>query len=189
MDSPSPTRSQDAATPVSLAIDGMTCASCVRRVERALQAVPGVSAANVNLATERADIAFAGPADVPAAIAAIHKAGYAVAEESLELSIVGMTCASCVGRVERALGKVPGVLAASVNLASERAQVRVVRGVAAGDLIRAIERAGYEARIDSGARNTGDDDETRRAAERAALKRSLGWAAVFALPVFLLEMG
>ncbi|HEY6611027.1 MAG TPA: heavy metal translocating P-type ATPase, partial [Pseudomonas sp.] len=189
MDSPSPTRSQDAATPVSLAIDGMTCASCVRRVERALQTVPGVSAANVNLATERVDIAFAGPPDVPAAIAAIHKAGYAVAEESLELSVVGMTCASCVGRVERALGKVPGVLTASVNLASERAQVRVVRGVTAGELIRAIARAGYEARIDSGARGIEDDDETRRAAERAALKRSLGWAAVFALPVFLLEMG
>lgn len=188
MDSPSPTRSQDAATPLSLAIDGMTCASCVRRVERALQAVPGVSAAHVNLATERADVAFAGPPDVTAAIAAIHQAGYAVAEESLDLSVAGMTCASCVGRVERALGKVPGVLAASVNLASERAQVRVLRGVAAGELVRAIERAGYEARLDSGARSAEDADETRRA-ERAALKRALGWAAVFTLPVFLLEMG
>jgi len=189
MDTPRPTRSQDAAAPLSLAIDGMTCASCVRRVERALQAVPGISAANVNLATERADIVFAGPPDVPAAIAAIHKAGYAVAEESLDLGIAGMTCASCVGRVERALGKVPGVLAASVNLASERAQIRVVRGVAAGDLIRAIERAGYVARIDSGARGTEDDEQNRRATELASLKRSLGWAAVFALPVFLLEMG
>ncbi|MNQ22013.1 Copper-transporting P-type ATPase [compost metagenome] len=167
MDTPSPTRSQDAAAPLSLAIDGMTCASCVRRVERALQAVPGVSAANVNLATERADIVFAGPPDVAAAIAAIDKAGYTVAEESLELSIDGMTCASCVGRVERALGKVPGVLAASVNLASERAQVRVVRGLATGE--PAIPRGSTAARAAAGT-------TTRRAAPPNWLRSSAHWA-------------
>ena len=177
------------ATHLSLAIDGMTCASCVGRVERALKKVPGVATANVNLATERADIAFAGAPDVTAAIEAVHKAGYEVPEESHDLHVIGMTCASCVGRVERALKKIPGVLEASVNLATERASIRALRGVDAGALIQAIERAGYEARLDTG-ETTGEDAEAaRHAAEMNALKRSLTLAGLLTLPVFLLEMG
>ena len=88
---------------ISLPIEGMTCASCVGRVEKALKAVPGVHKASVNLATERADITFDGAPDVAAAVQAVQKAGYAVAENTVELSVSGMTCASCVGRVEKAL--------------------------------------------------------------------------------------
>ncbi|WP_313213081.1 heavy metal-associated domain-containing protein, partial [Stenotrophomonas sp.] len=94
---------------LSLPIEGMTCASCVGRVERALTAVPGVMSASVNLATERADLGFIGAADPLAAVRAIESAGYTVREDSTELSIEGMTCASCVGRVERSLAQVPGV--------------------------------------------------------------------------------
>lgn len=107
-------------TELDLPVSGMTCASCAGRVERALKKVPGVAAASVNLASEQARVQ--APADsLPALLAAVEQAGYQVPARSLELSIEGMTCASCVGRVERALKKVPGVREVSVNLASERA--------------------------------------------------------------------
>ncbi|GAB3484566.1 heavy metal translocating P-type ATPase [Azotobacter salinestris] len=179
----------DQAAHLSLTIEGMTCASCVGRVERALNKVPGVTGTSVNLASERADVAFAGAPDVDAAIAAVHKAGYQVAEDGIELSVTGMTCASCVGRVERALNKVPGVTGASVNLASERAQVRVLRGVPTTALIAAIERAGYAAKPVTATSELLDAEEARRGAELASLKRALALAAVLTLPVFVLEMG
>ncbi|MCQ4345908.1 heavy metal translocating P-type ATPase [Pseudomonas stutzeri] len=181
--------SQDSGRPLSLSIDGMTCASCVGRVERALHKVPGVSAASVNLASARAEVSFAGTPDVAAAIAAVHKAGYAVGEESIELAVDGMTCASCVGRVERALGKVPGVTEAYVNLASERARVRVLRGLPASALIAAIARAGYSATPLAAPGAQADAEEARRQAELDELRRSLLLASLFTLPVFLLEMG
>jgi Cu+-exporting ATPase len=109
---------------LSLAVEGMTCASCAGRVERALAALPGVAEASVNLATERAEVAFDGPADPRAAASAVEAAGYAVPEETAELAVEGMHCASCVGRTERALLAVPGVLEAAVNLATERARRR-----------------------------------------------------------------
>jgi Cu+-exporting ATPase len=72
---------------LSLSVEGMTCASCAGRVERALLAVPGVAYASVNLATERAEVAFDGPADPRAAAAAVQSAGYRAADETVELSI------------------------------------------------------------------------------------------------------
>ena len=179
---------------VELPVEGMTCASCVGRVERALKKVPGVRDAVVNLATEKASLSLDDPAQaravVPAAIAAVEKAGYAVPQRRFDLQVDGMTCASCVGRVERALQKVPGVQSASVNLATARASVQASGAVDAPALIAAIAKAGYEAapvaREQSGAE---DATAARQAAELAALKRSLAFAAVFALPVFVLEMG
>ena len=105
-------------------VAGMTCASCVGRVEKAILAVPGVDSASVNLATERADVTFRDRADPLAVAQAIRNSGYAAGEETVELGVEGMTCASCVGRVEKALKATPGVLEASVNLATERATVR-----------------------------------------------------------------
>jgi len=176
---------------LSLPIEGMTCASCVGRVERALTAVPGVQTASVNLATERADLSFIGAPDPQAAVHAIERAGYTVREATTELSIEGMTCASCVGRVERGLAQLPGVIAASVNLATERAQVRHLAGtVSVADLVAAVENAGYTARaagVSTAA--AGDQEEERREAEARALRRSLLLAAVLTLPVFILEMG
>jgi Cu+-exporting ATPase len=133
------------ATPHSLTlpVSGMTCASCVRRVERHLKAVPGVAEASVNLATEQASVQGDAALDLGALTAAIHKAGFEVGTEQQELQIGGMSCASCVGRVEKALNKVPGVLSASVNLATERATVRVLSNVPVAVLQQAVERAGY----------------------------------------------
>ncbi len=183
-------RSADAVSTVSLSIDGMSCASCVGRVERALKAVPGVGTASVNLATERADISFDGAADLPAAIEAIERTGFHVVEDDIELAISGMSCASCVGRVERVLSAVPGVRQASVNLATERAQVKVARGVSGADLVRAVAATGFEARaLASGDGGTADREAQQRDAERHALRRALGLAAILTLPVFVLEMG
>ncbi|OZA28963.1 MAG: copper-translocating P-type ATPase [Hydrogenophilales bacterium 17-61-9] len=131
------------ACTLAVGIDGMTCASCAARVEKVLKQVPGVTDATVNLATETATIS--GAADVAAVQSAIEKAGFSVPTESFTLDIAGMTCASCSARVEKAFDKTPGVLEASVNLATEQATLKVVRGTALPALIAAVERAGYGA--------------------------------------------
>jgi len=141
----------------ALPIDGMTCASCVARVEKALGKVPGVGEANVNLATETAQLTPGAAApDLQSAIdavRAVEQAGYEVPRQSARLRIVGMTCASCVGRVEKALGRVPGVLSASVNLATETAEVTWAgrtagRATLQAVLLAAVAKAGYEAALD-----------------------------------------
>ena len=132
---------------LSFGIEGMTCASCVARVEKALRAVPGVEQVNVNLGTERAAVVADRQADFGAMQRAVEKAGYTIAQEEMDLDIEGMSCASCVGRVEKALRKVDGVLEASVNLATESAHVRFAAGVAPDALVDAVEKAGYHARL------------------------------------------
>ncbi|HGM5284423.1 TPA: heavy metal translocating P-type ATPase [Serratia liquefaciens] len=178
-------------TRLSLPVEGMTCASCVGRVERALKAVPGVQTATVNLATERADITFGDRTDPQAAVGAIESAGYAVREETTELGIEDMTCASCVGRVEKALRQIPGVIEANVNLATERARVRHSAGIVTTAMLEAaVEQAGYKARRLSAATASSDDqDSERRENEARGLRRSLLIAALLTLPVFVLEMG
>jgi P-type Cu+ transporter len=136
---------ETAARDLRLPIAGMTCASCVARVEKALAAVPGVQAASVNLATEVATIKRAPSVTMDALAKAVERAGYEVAHEELDLAVRGMTCASCVARVEKALGKVPGVVSASVNLATERAHVVAVAGTGIDVLRSAVDAAGYEA--------------------------------------------
>jgi len=143
------TTSAPATTDLDLGVSGMTCASCVRRVEKALGRVPGVASVSVNLATERARLAFSGPPDaqaIEAAAEAIEAAGFQAERREFDLSITGMTCASCAGRVEKALARVPGVEQASVNLATERAHVVAFAGsVEVAGLVAAVERAGYGA--------------------------------------------
>jgi Cu+-exporting ATPase len=172
---------------IKLSISDMTCASCVRRVEKAIETVPGVSGAAVNLATEKADVTFDGAPDIAAVAAAVRGAGYGVDEDVLEFPVEGMTCASCIGRVEKALKAVPGVVDATANLAQERARVRLARGAATfDDLAAAIERTGYKA-VRVAADAPAEDD--RRAAEASALKRDLIIAAVLTAPLFVMEMG
>ncbi|WP_066342358.1 heavy metal translocating P-type ATPase [Azohydromonas lata] len=133
--------------PWELPIEGMTCASCVARVERTLKAVPGVTETSVNLATETASVQADPSVPLQALREAVERAGYGVVRQTLRLRIEGMTCASCVARVERALRRVPGVLDAEVNLATEVATVTVAaRQADASTLIAAIEKAGYAAR-------------------------------------------
>ncbi|NNU81739.1 copper-translocating P-type ATPase [Halovulum dunhuangense] len=169
-----------------LRVTGMTCASCVGRVERALSSLPGVSRAEVNLATESARIA--GTPDIAAVLERLAETGYPAAEEETALSVTGMTCASCVGRVERALRAVPGVTAASVNLATETA---TIRHAAVPDLparlIVAIAEAGYQAEPRGG--RTEDARAEEKSREIADLGRQTLIAGALTLPVFVLEMG
>ncbi len=132
-----------ATTEFRLPVQGMTCASCVARVERVLQRQPGVAEVSVNLATEEALVR--GSADLqPLQLAeVIRKAGYEVPLQHTELQVEGMTCASCVGRVEKALRKLPGVAEVSVNLATEKAGVEALGGVSWATLAAAVEKAGY----------------------------------------------
>ena len=132
-------------SPLAVGIAGMTCASCSARVEKVLKQLPGVTDATVNLATET--VTISGETDVASVQRAIEKAGFSVPAESFTFDITGMTCASCSARVEKALAKVPGVLDASVNLATERATVKVTQGTSAATLIAAVERAGYGAQL------------------------------------------
>lgn len=184
-----PTSAADARGAFQIAIGDMTCASCVTRVENAVKAVPGVAAASVNLATERADIRFFGQPDIPAVVKAIETAGYAVRIRDVDLALKGMTCASCVLRVENAIKSVPGVTGVAVNLATERAHVSYVDGAPIVDAVqRAVRNAGYEAEA-MAAGDNGDRERDARAAEIATLRRDTIIAASLALPVFVVEMG
>ncbi|QTF56331.1 heavy metal translocating P-type ATPase [Stutzerimonas frequens] len=166
----------------TLPVSGMTCASCAGRVERALLKVPGVAAANVNLANEQVRIE-GDDLGVATLIEAVEKAGYGVPVHSIELNIEGMTCASCVGRVERALLKVPGVRSAAVNLASERAHVEVIGTPAPAVLIQAVEAAGYQASAGD-QQQPAQDAERRLQRERWAVIAALLLAAPLVLPMF-----
>ncbi len=168
---------------LSFAVEGMTCASCVARVERVLKAQPGVIAASANLAAERAEVTFGAPASAEGLSQALAKAGYPVRARHLRLAVEGMTCASCVARVERALKADPAVADAVVNLATNRAEVDLWSEVPVARLIARIEKAGY------GAREILGDEVDPRAREEAALWRDTWIAAALTLPVFGVEMG
>ena len=114
-----------------LPVRGMTCASCVAHVEKALKGVDGVANVTVNLSSEKATVQLDPEATgIGSLVEAVRETGYEIPTETVTLSIGGMTCASCTAHVERALSKVPGVVTASVNLASEKATVTFLPGVA-----------------------------------------------------------
>lgn len=169
-------------------VEGLSCASCVRRVETALAAVPGVTAASVNLAAETARVMYGAPADPAALTGALAKAGYPARTVETTFEVGNMSCASCAGRVEKALKAAPGVLGARVNLAAETATVTWLEGAATPAAIgAAAARAGYPARPRDAA---GPPDASERKADEAAgLWRLALVAGLLTLPVFVLEMG
>ncbi|MFP3677926.1 heavy metal translocating P-type ATPase [Pseudomonas sp. URMO17WK12:I12] len=176
------------STTFDLPIAGMTCASCAGRVERALSKVIGATAVSVNLATEQARVQ--APSDsLPALMAAVEQAGYSVPRHSLELSIDGMTCASCVGRVERALAKVPGVQSVSVNLANERAHLELLGQIDPQTLIAAVTKAGYAASVWEVEHPPTDTQQQRLHRERWALIMALLLALPLVLPMLLQPFG
>jgi len=171
-----------ADTRQTFAIAGMTCASCVARVEKALQAVPGVINATVNLATEKASVRAVAGVSMAALTGAVEKAGYEVPATTVNLAISGMTCAACVDRIEKSLQKVPGVRDASINLVTGKAQIRSA-DVPADILIAAVQKAGYDAALIT--------DDAPPAVKTNALP---GWwpvavAALFTLPLALPMVG
>jgi Cu+-exporting ATPase len=168
---PDPAMTSTAIAPLDtfrIPVTGMTCASCVGRVEKTLKKVPGVVDATVNLATEEAAVQVKPGVGALVLAEAVRKAGYGVATEEHTLQIGGMTCASCVARVEKALLKVPGVSAAAVNLATEKATVQALSTVPVAALIAAVAKAGYTA------------SDLRGGAPAAANRRLPEWWAVAA---------
>ncbi|MGH7588205.1 MAG: heavy metal translocating P-type ATPase, partial [Gemmatimonadota bacterium] len=174
---------------VRLPIEGMDCASCAVTVGRALRDVHGVEDAAVNFASGEATVQLSEQVDPHALVEAVGRAGYAVREQELELAVEGMHCASCVARVESELAAVPGVKAASVNLATETALVRAIPGTASGrDLVAAVRRAGYDATPVTGATREEEARRAERAREEARLGRRFWIALVFTAPLVVLEM-
>ncbi|MDP5307492.1 heavy metal translocating P-type ATPase [Paracoccus spongiarum] len=177
------------STELDLDIPGISCASCAARIERSLAPVPGVSRISVNPVTRRAhlDLAGASLADVAGAL---REAGYPPALATTRLAIDGMTCASCAGRVERALLARPDVAEAVVNLVTHGATVTHAPGVGPEALAGTVSAAGYPARPQAaeGGRPAAPS-RNRSRDEAAALRRSFLWALVLTLPVFLAEMG
>ncbi|WP_420003543.1 heavy metal translocating P-type ATPase [Arenibacterium sp. LLYu02] len=174
--------------PATLSIEGMSCAGCVGRVDRTLAALPGVSEVSVNLAAETARLTVSTPEGLRAADAALRELGKPARHQTVQLAIEGMTCGGCVGRVERALNALPGVVSASVNLAAETAQVEILQGTLTPSQVAAAStEAGYRARL--AAASDTEDRAARKDREARDLRRQVGIAALLTLPVFVLEMG
>ncbi len=171
---------------LQLKITGMGCASCVGRVEGALASVPGVTEASVNFATETASVTYAGP--VQALTDALDQAGYPAALEHTILRIEGMSCASCVRKIENLLTSDPAVTDAQVNLATERAVITYVDGATTPRALAELcTKAGYPAYVVEAEEQTQSD--RNKSQETQSLTRATLFAAALALPVFILEMG
>ncbi|TDL84901.1 heavy metal translocating P-type ATPase [Meridianimarinicoccus aquatilis] len=172
----------------TLSIEGITCASCVGRVEKALAGLDGVSDVAVNLASETARLSLDDPSRLTDATQTLASLGYPARTSKVTLNIASMSCASCVGRVDKALADVPGVLSVSVNLAAETATVEYFEGaVSLGDLMAASAAIGYPAEIAEA--QASQSRVARKAEEADGLRRSVLLAAILTLPVFILEMG
>ncbi len=173
---------------IQLSITGMSCASCVGRVENALNDVPGVSGASVNLANETARFQSDFPAATGAAIEALSAAGYPARTARVTLNVGAMSCASCVGQVEQALKAAPGILDVAVNLAAETAAVSYLPDVITPkEIAESSTAAGYPAEVaDTDAQVSRSE---RKADEAKALARRVVFAAILTVPVFILEMG
>lgn len=175
---------------ITLPITGMTCAMCVKNVERTLNKAEGVDNVLVNLATEKAMISFDGDKlKTQDLVKQVEKSGYGVATASVELPITGMTCAMCEKNVTRALNKPQGVLDVSVNLATEKATVTYLPGVVRrNDLIKAVENAGYGV-IDTSTMDAPEDAEAQaRQAEIDRQTRLVQIGAAFTIPLTILSM-
>ncbi|MEJ2029174.1 MAG: heavy metal translocating P-type ATPase [Maritimibacter sp.] len=173
---------------VILSVEGMSCASCVGRVVRGLSAVDGINDVAVNLASETAQLHLDSPERLLEAADTLDKLGYPARRAEVVLSISSMTCASCVGRVDRALEALPGVLEVNVNLASDTARVSYLEGsVTPEALIAATTAIGYPAEIAE--RSGAESPSARKDKEARALRRKLALAAILTLPVFVVEMG
>ncbi|AMQ87457.1 heavy metal translocating P-type ATPase [Marinobacter sp. LQ44] len=166
-------------------VDGMSCASCVGRIEKALMGQRGVAEAQVNLATGKATVEFDQPATPAMLIDSIKEAGYQPRVQSADIPVIGMTCGSCVSRIERALNKQPGMVKASVNLTTQKAFVEFLPDTLSVPRIhRAIRDAGYEPQEPDASSETEEQDR-----EGIDLRRKVIFAAALTIPVVLIAMG
>ena len=176
------------ATELGFEVEKLNCAGCVGRAEKALAAVPGVTSARVNLATQRAAVTARAEVGLTDLQAALRRAGYPMRVHTREFDVANMSCGSCIARVEQALNTQPGVLRASANLSTGRVQADLSDPASAPDLARALTSAGYPAQPVADT-VTPDDPTARQTAEARALAQRFGLALVLTLPVFVVEMG
>jgi len=173
------------AKQITLPVQGMTCASCVTHVERALRNVEGVADVNVNLATEKASVEFTPEGtEVSELISAVRDSGYDVSTEKVTLPIGGMTCASCVAHVEGALANTPGVLNVNVNLATEKATVEYIPTLTGlPDFRRAVAEAGYE--VLPTVEEKAEEELSREVRKMQDARRRMLLAWAFTIPIIL----
>jgi len=167
-------------------ITGMTCTTCAATIQKGLAETPGVEQANISFASEKASIEY-DPTRVDLAMLnkTVSELGYGTATRKSIFPVRGMTCASCVARVEEALSGVPGVVSTSVNLASEKATVEYMEGIEPTDLRRAVKDAGYELGSEA---ETLEDVATTALRETRAVRKRLILAVSLAIPIFVLSM-
>ncbi|MFQ5846914.1 MAG: heavy metal translocating P-type ATPase [Candidatus Methylomirabilales bacterium] len=175
---------------IELPIEGMTCASCAAHIEETLRGLPGVQETGVNFATERATVKYEpNGADPMTLVKAVRDAGYEVSLEQVSLPISGMTCASCVSHVERALLGVDGVIAANVNLATEKATVtRIPATATLAHFKQAVADAGYEVlevpEAAAAAEEAGDHEQRKMQAARFRMQVAWGFTTPIILWMF-----
>lgn len=176
---------------LTLPVLGMTCANCVAAVERNAKKVAGVNDAVVNFASEKVLLSYDPAVAQPeAVIERIHKAGYEVPTATLELPLLGMTCANCAGNIQRALNKVDGVLEANVNYANEKATVNYIVGVTSRpEMVAAVRKAGYDVVEATAGEELEDAEAAARQAEIRHQQKRFLVGAIFTAPLIILSMG
>jgi Cu+-exporting ATPase len=180
---------------ITLPVMGMTCANCVASVERNTKKVDGITAANVNFASEKVTFTYDPALVKPQAvtvdvIAHIQKAGYEIPVAETELSLLGMTCTNCANTIERRLNKVDGVLEATVNYANEKASIKYAAGaVTRLELVAAVRKAGYD--VVETAADSDEPEDAEANARQAEIKhqqKRLIVGLIFTVPLFTLSM-
>ncbi|MFQ5433275.1 MAG: heavy metal translocating P-type ATPase [Anaerolineae bacterium] len=180
---------------ITLPVIGMTCANCVASVERNSKKAEGVTEAVVNFASEKVTITYDPTVTATSAVTTdvinrVKKAGYQIPTATIELPLIGMTCANCANTIERSLKKVDGVIEAAVNFASERATVTYAPGAADRDtLIATVRKAGYDVVITDSEDEMEDAEAAARAAEIRHQWQRLIVGAIFSIPLIILTMG
>ncbi|HEN20806.1 MAG TPA: copper-translocating P-type ATPase, partial [Desulfobacteraceae bacterium] len=173
-------------------VTGMSCSNCALNIEKNIRKLQGVSDANVNFATEQANVSYdSNKVGIQDLVEKIHDAGYSVPKATVNLAVTGMSCTNCASTVEKSLiKKVPGVLSASVNFASENARVEYIPNVSTiDDLIAAIEKAGYGAIRPDDSLEAEDVELAARNAEIRDQTRKFFIGLIFTAPLFFLSMG
>jgi P-type Cu+ transporter len=172
-------------------VGGMTCANCAMNIERGVKKLDGVSDVNVNFAAEEATVTFDArrlkPDDI---IARIQKSGFSVTTQTIEFAVGGMTCANCAMNIERTLNKkVPGVMSASVNFASERATVSYLPNLTSiEDMAAVLDKAGFTAIWLQGDDSAQDTEQLARRQEIRVQKQRFWVGVSLTIPLFLLSM-
>ncbi len=183
-------KSQNKLERIDLPITGMSCASCAAKIEKGLASLEGVSEASVNFAAEKATVLFhPSQTNLPQLIKKVENLGYGARVEKVVLPIQGMTCASCVKKVEKALSSAKGVVQAGVNFATERATVEYIpEEVSIRDLRKAVEEAGYQV-LEVKEEDIVEKERLAREAELLKLKQKFIIGAVLLVPILILMYG